>query len=124
MANRSKQVRGEHVSSWMEEDGCGVVFSRDEESDDEYLLIQRHFEEPDDGRPYIETDDERFSGHFRNMAGVLDRGRFEIRYGSRVVEVTFSISEEDFEGVAKAMRAMIPNIRVEGSGEVAGQNGG
>jgi hypothetical protein len=108
----------------MEEDGCGVVFSRDEESDDEYLLIQRHFEEPDDGRPYIETDDERFSGHFRDVLAILDRGRLEIRYGSRVVAATFSISEEDFENVAKAMRAMIPNLRVDGSGQVAGLNGG
>jgi hypothetical protein len=98
----------------MDEDGCGVVFSRDEESDDEYVLIQRHFAEPDDRRPYIETDDERFSGHFRNVAAILDRRRLEIRYGSRVVAVTFSISEEDFEDVAKAMRAMISNIRVEG----------
>jgi hypothetical protein len=108
----------------MEEDGCGVIFSRDEESDEEYLLIQRHFEEPDDGRPYIETDDERFSGHFRNVAATLDRGRLEVRYGSHLVTVALSVSEEDFQGVAKAMRAMIPDTRLEGSGAIVAQNGG
>ena len=55
MAHPAKQVRAAHLSSWMEESGCGVLFSRDEDTDDEYLLIQRHFEEPDDGRPYIES---------------------------------------------------------------------
>lgn len=39
MTHLSKQARGVQAASWIEEDGCGVIFSRDEESDDEYLLI-------------------------------------------------------------------------------------
>jgi hypothetical protein len=124
MAHRSKHVRGEHVSSWLEEDGCGAVFARDEDSDDEYLLIQRHFEEPDDGRPYIETDDAHFSGHFRGVAATLDRDRLEISYGSKTVSVSFAISAESFEGLAKALRVLIPNLQVGGGNQSVRHNGG
>jgi hypothetical protein len=88
---------------------------RDEDSDDEYLLIQRHFEEPYDGRPYIETDDVQFSGHYRDVTATLHRDRLEVRYGSRIVAVSFAISEESFAGMAKALRVLVPKLDVEES---------
>ena len=30
-----------------------------------YVLVQRHFEFPDGGKSYLETDDLEFCGHFR-----------------------------------------------------------
>lgn len=112
MAHQRKHVRGKHVSSWLEEHGCGVVFSRDEESDDEYLLIQRHFEEPEDDRPYVETDDEDFCGHFRIAAATLDRDHLEIRYASKTVEVTFATSEERFQQLTKILPILAPKVRI------------
>lgn len=110
MRHASKLVRAGQVSSWMEELGCGVLFSRDEETDDEYLLVQRDFVEPYDGRPYIETDDENFCGHIRQIVASIGRDRLRISYGSKTVEVTFVASDESFENAVKVLDVLIPNI--------------
>src|SRR2546423_4026301 len=111
MAHPAKQVRAAHLSSWMEELGFGVLFSRDEDTDDEYLLIQRHFEEPNDGRPYIESDDVDFCGHFRRVAAALSRNHLEISYGSKTVEVTFAASDESFQEVVRILRVLVPSLK-------------
>ena len=95
----------------MEELGCGVLFSRDEDTDDEYLLVQRDFEEPGDARPYIETDNENFCGHFRQIVASIGRDRLSISYASKTVDVTFVASDERFEEAVKVLRVLIPNIK-------------
>ena len=110
MAHATKLVRAGHVSSWMEELGCGVLFSRDEESDDEYLLVQRDFVAPNDRRPYIESDDANFCGHFHQMVASISRQRLKICYASKTVEVTFVASDERFQKAVKVLRVLIPNI--------------
>jgi hypothetical protein len=109
MAPATKFVRAEHVSSWMEELGCGVIFSRDEETDDEYLLVQRDFMEPNDGRPYIETDDVNFCGHSRIVARI-GRDRLRLDYASKTVDVTFVASDDRFQELLEVLRVLIPNI--------------
>jgi hypothetical protein len=108
----------------MEEEGCGVVFSRDEDSDDEYLLIQRHFEEPDDGRPYIETDDENFCGHFHRVRATVSRDRFRVKFGSRIVEVSFSASDDTFDDATKVLRVLIPDIEIVAASVTVRHDGG
>lgn len=112
------------MSFWLEEDGCGVLFSRSEDSDDEYFLIQRHFEEPDDGRPYIETDDEKLCGHFRRVVATLERDRLDIGYGSNDVAVSFALSDEAFQGVTKVLRVLVPSIQLVGRDPAVPHNGG
>jgi hypothetical protein len=107
----AKQVRAAHVSSWMEELGCGILFSRDHDTDDEYLLIQRDFEEPYDGRPYIETDDQAFCGHFQRLVAAISRDRLEISFGAKTVEVTFATSDDNFQEVLRILRVLIPSIK-------------
>ena len=44
-----------------------ATFQAEQDTDDPdspYLLIQRQFEDPDDNWCYIETHDEKYSGHF------------------------------------------------------------
>lgn len=110
IAQVTKLVRAEQVSSWMEELGCGALFSRDEENDDEYLLIQRDFIEPYDERPYIETDDPSFCGHVRQTAAAISRNRLRISYASKTVEATFVVSDERFHEVVEVLRVLIPSI--------------
>ena len=94
----------------MEELGCGVLFSRDEDTEDEYLLVQRDFAEPYDGRPYIETEDEHFCGHFRQIVATIGRDRLRMSYASKTVDVTFVASDERFAEAVKVLRVLIPNI--------------
>ena len=67
------------------EDGDGFQLSfRPERDDDEaYVIIQRHFEEPDDGRCYIETHDKTYVGHFRIISATLRRNRVELELQRR-----------------------------------------
>jgi hypothetical protein len=122
MKRRQKQVRGNAVSFWLAEEGCGVVFAVSEDSEDEYFLMQRHFEEPDDGRPYIETDDPAFCGFFR-PAATLRRGRLDVVYGAKAVTVTFAVSEEDFHGLARALRVLVPGVEVVSGDAERGRGG-
>jgi len=71
-----------------------------------YLLIQRQFEDPDGGRCYVETHDEKYIGHFH--VGRIDfspsRILLEIdRATANVVEVTFAIASSEFERVARVV---------------------
>ncbi len=62
------QFHANHVStSTFAGDCCQAMFEAHEEADDPhspYLLIQRQFEEPDDHLCYVETNDEKYIGHF------------------------------------------------------------
>lgn len=69
-----------------------------------YLIVQRQFEMPDQGRCYVETDNESYVGHFRLRLAELSTTRiaFEIdRSTSEQVEVTFSLSASEFEEVRR-----------------------
>jgi hypothetical protein len=80
-----------------------VLFEEDDdeqtESDSSYLLIQREFEADDSDECYFETDDGKYSGHFRLL-------RFDIKQDGIIIEidrsengtiqVTFSLSDEEF----------------------------
>jgi len=55
-----------HVSiSDSDEEGCEIEFTESPNSEDTYVLLQRHFEPPDDGSVYVESHHLSICGHFR-----------------------------------------------------------
>ena len=69
-----------------------------------YLIVQRQFEMPDQGRCYVETDNESYVGHFRLRLAEVSPTRiaFDIeRSTNDQVEVIFSLSASEFEEVRR-----------------------
>ena len=79
------------------------------------MLVQRHFEFPDGGKCYLETDDQEFCGHFRFRSARLSRNRFQMVFGIRPVrEVTvfFKATDSAYAEVQRVLQIMIPEIRL------------
>ena len=67
-------------------------------ADSPYLLIQRQFEDPDGGRCYVETHDEKYIGNFRLRSIEFSPSRplLEIaRHRNNRVEVFFDIGQSE-----------------------------
>lgn len=107
---RTKILRCGHIASWLGEEGVEVRFGRDADCLDEYLIIQRHFEEPDDGTCYVETDDPNFCGFFHLVRAKLAPDRLEVWLGDRKVEVEMSAAVEEVEAAQKVLAVLIPKI--------------
>src|SRR4051795_13710324 len=73
MRTTIRQLRCEHVSATEAGDGFQVLFAKSPDSDEGYVLVQSHFEFPDGGKCYVETDDREFCGHFRIQSLHLSR---------------------------------------------------
>ncbi len=103
------QFHANHVSASADGDYYQVLFEALEDSSDPespYLLIQRQFEDPDGGRCYVETHDEKYIGHFRvrRIDFSVSRILLEIdRPKANVVEVTFGIASSDFKQIARVV---------------------
>src|ERR1700757_3472643 len=79
-----------------------AMFEAEQDSDDPdspYLLMQRQFEDPDDHSCYIETNDEKYRGHFllrrvdftpQKLSIELDRPRHNL------VSVTIAMATTEF----------------------------
>jgi len=60
-----------------------VLFDDDEDGesiDEQYVVIQRQFEFPDDGSYYLESDDSRLCGHFKVRAASLSSEFLSIEF--------------------------------------------
>ncbi len=71
-----------------------------------YVLVQRQFEDPDGGRRYVETHDEKYIGHFRVRRIEFSPTRFVLeidRKKDNVVEVTFQIEPSEFKRVGRVV---------------------
>lgn len=71
-----------------------------------YLIVQRQFEMPDQGRCYVETDNESYVGHFRLQLAELSPTRiaFDIERSTHDrIEVTFSLGASEFEEVRRTV---------------------
>jgi hypothetical protein len=71
-----------------------------------YLLIQRQFEEPDNGLCYVETHDEGYMGHFRLRSMELTPSRLLLeiaRNRNNRIEVIFDIGQSEFEEVQRVI---------------------
>ena len=89
-----------------------VSFADDEESDDNYFLLQRQFESPDSGRLYVESHLRTLSGHFRIRRAELERRLFRLEImcqPSETVHIRFQASETQFHRLKKVLRIMLPS---------------
>jgi hypothetical protein len=115
MATRLKEFRCEHVSASEAGDGFQVLFTKASDSDEGYVLVQRHFEFPDRGECYLETEDREFCGHFPIRTAHLSRNHFEISFGRgsvRKLVVFFNITDSVYAEVQRVLQIMVPEIEI------------
>jgi hypothetical protein len=115
MRTTIRQLRCEHVSATEAGDGFQVLFAQSPDSDEGYVLVQRHFEFPDGGKCYVETDDREFCGHFRIRGARLSRNRFEMAFGGRPerkIVVLFDATNSVFTEIKRVLQVMIPEIGI------------
>jgi hypothetical protein len=53
----------------------------------------------------------------------LRRDRLDVVYGTRAVTVTFAVSEEDFHGLVRALRVLVPGVEVVSGDVERGRSG-
>jgi hypothetical protein len=115
MTHHIVELRCEHVSATEAGDGFQVLFETTRDSLEGYLLIQRHFEFPDEGKCYLETEAREFCGHFRIRSANLSRTRFQIAFGNASVKrivVLFTATDSVYAEVKRVLQIMIPKIDI------------
>ena len=98
------QFHAKSVSTSNSGDYYQVLFEEEDddeltESDSSYLLIQREFEADDSDECYFETDDGKYSGHFRLLRFDIKQDGITIeidRSENGTIQVIFSLSYEEF----------------------------
>jgi len=108
-----RELRCEHVSASEAGDGFQILFGKTPDSQEGYVLVQRHFEFPDGGKCYLETDDQEFCGHFRFRSARLSRNRFQMVFGIgpvREITVFFKATDSAYAEVQRVLKIMIPQI--------------
>jgi hypothetical protein len=113
MHTNIRQFRCERVSVSEAGDGFQVLFERAPDSDAGYVLVQRHFEFPDQGECYVESDDREFSRHFRIQRAYLSRDRFRMAFGgnpAREIAVTFDATDSVYTEIKRVLQIMIPEL--------------
>jgi len=113
MGENTRDWHCEYVSVSDTADGFEVLFENSPDGDREYLLIQRHFEPPDNGECYIETAEPAFCGHYRLRNAQLSRNRFRISFGDaplKEVVVSFKATESDYAEAKRVLHIMVPNL--------------
>jgi len=96
-------------------EGFQVLFEKAPDSDEGYVIVQRHFEFPDRGECYLETDDREFCGHFRIRRAHLSRNQFQIAFGRetvREIAVLFTATDSVYSEVRRVLQIMIPAIAI------------
>jgi hypothetical protein len=83
MFTNPREFHFEHVAVSEVGDGFQILFEKTPGSEEGYVLVQRHFEFPDGGKCYLETDDPEFCGHFRFRGAQLSRNRVQMVFGIR-----------------------------------------
>ena len=107
MPSNLREFCCEHVSVSEAGDGFQVLFEKTPDSEEGYVLVQRHFEFPDGGKCYLETDDQEFCGHFRFRSARLSRDRFQMVFGIRPLrEVTVFFKATD-SAYAEVQRVLV-----------------
>jgi hypothetical protein len=115
MPTHIRELRCEHVSASEAGDGFQVLFEKAPDGDEGYVIVQRHFESPDKGQCYLETDDPEFCGHFRIQSAHLSRNQFQITVDSEPVKeitVLFSATDPVYVEVRRVLQIMIPGINI------------
>jgi hypothetical protein len=113
MSHDILEFRCEHVSATEAGDGFQVLFETTRDSLEGYVLIQRHFEFPDGGKCYLETEAREYSGHFRIRTAELSRNQFQIAFGEapmRGIVVRFSATDSVYAELKRVLQILIPEI--------------
>ena len=119
MPTNIKEFRCARVSATEAGEGYQVLFEKAPDSDEGYVLVQRHFEFPDGGKCYLETEDREFCGQFRIQSAQLWRDRFQITFGKEPVsriDVSFSATDSVYDKVQRVLRILIPGIAISRDG--------
>ena len=98
-----------------EGDYVQVFFGKTRESVDEYFLIQRQFEFPDDGKCYVETANPNCCGHYVIQNAQLTRNWFRISYGKKTakqVMVSFKASDRTYAKARRILKVIVPRLEV------------
>ena len=115
MAMDRLEFTSRYIEASEEGDYVQVFFGRNRESVDEYLLIQRQFEFPDDGECYVETANLNFCGHYFIRSAQLARNSFRVSYGKKSgkqVMVTFKATDRAYAKAKRILKAIIPRLEV------------
>lgn len=113
MPTNIRHLKCEHVSATEAGEGFQVLFETLPDGDEGYVLVQRHFEFPDGGEYYVETEDPELCGHFWIRHAHLSRNRFQMAFGSRPereIVVVFDATDSAYAEVARVLQIMIPRI--------------
>jgi len=93
-----------------------ISFVDDEESDDNYFLVQQQFESPDHGRLYVESHLRTLSGHFRIRRAKLERSLFRLEIMCQppeTVQIRFQAGKTQFKRLKKVLKIMLPSSALE-----------
>ena len=88
-----------------------VLFEEEKDNDEKgYFLMQRQFEFPDEDEFYLESDDNRFCGHFQIAAASLSRDEFCLELlpstERKKLRIRFYTDPDVFEEVKRVLRIM------------------
>jgi hypothetical protein len=101
-----------HVSiSDCEDAGCQIEFAESPDSEETYVLLQRHFEPPDDGSVYVESHHLAICGHFGIRKVELRKNELRFNLGSdadETVQISFEAREGQYRQLKKVLGMMIP----------------
>jgi hypothetical protein len=101
-----------HVSiSDSDGEGCQIEFTESPSSEDAYVLLQRHFEPPDDGNLYVESHHLAICGHFRITKVELRKNELCFSLGRDVdetVQISFEAGEGQYRRLKEVLSMMIP----------------
>lgn len=88
---------------------------KEADMDGQYLIIQKEYEGPDDGKIYVETHDLSHIGHFKVAAAKLNSRGFSLALQGKApvfIEVDFRISVRKYRQLGRVMKIMIPKIEI------------
>ena len=112
------QFHASHVSTSVAGDYYAAMFAEEDTDDSDlpYLIIQRQFEEAEDETCYIETHDEKYSGHFlvRRIEFTPQSLLVEFdRPSDNLISVTFRMAPPEFEEASRVMKIISGEIEPE-----------
>lgn len=106
------QFRLPHVSiSDSDGEGCQIEFTESPSSENAYVLLQRHFEPPDDGSIYVESHELAICGHSRIRKVELRKNELCFSLdgdAEKTVQISFEAGEGQYRRLKKVLSMMVP----------------
>ena len=96
----SASEESDYYLIWLDTEDSAKQDSDPHEADGPYVIVQRDFEMPEDGRCYVETHDSSYIDHFRLRLIEFSRTRLAFELGrerNKYVEVSFAMDEWKFK---------------------------